>query len=104
MNYPAHPYVYTPSLHDALPSSASERRGEARAVLGIARSPLQGFHTGRRAERTRKTPRRIDVAPLASSGGEARATAAQRDRKSTRLNSSHLVSSYAGFCLKKKTN
>src|SRR5688500_19739141 len=26
-----------------------------------------------------------------------------RDRKSTRLNSSHLVSSYAVFCLKKKT-
>src|SRR5205807_7426803 len=25
------------------------------------------------------------------------------DRKSTRLNSSHLVTSYAGFCLKKKT-
>src|SRR5688500_19537619 len=30
------------------------------------------------------------------------ATAQFRDRKSTRLNSSHLVSSYAGFCLKKK--
>src|ERR1039457_1203425 len=31
-------------------------------------------------------------------------TAAQpRDRKSTRLNSSHLVISYAVFCLKKKT-
>src|SRR5256885_11943492 len=29
--------------------------------------------------------------------------AAQRDRKSTRLNSSHLVISYAVFCLKKKT-
>src|SRR5256885_10581004 len=26
------------------------------------------------------------------------------DRKSTRLNSSHLVISYAGFCLKKKTD
>src|SRR5256885_9353333 len=26
----------------------------------------------------------------------------RRDRKSTRLNSSHLVISYAGFCLKKK--
>src|SRR5256885_6611457 len=26
----------------------------------------------------------------------------QRDRKSTRLNSSHLVISYAAFCLKKK--
>src|SRR5256885_3903030 len=29
--------------------------------------------------------------------------AAARDRKSTRLNSSHLVISYAVFCLKKKT-
>src|SRR2546426_3808878 len=28
----------------------------------------------------------------------------QRDRKSTRLNSSHLVISYAVFCLKKKKN
>src|SRR2546426_8668038 len=28
---------------------------------------------------------------------------AARDRKSTRLNSSHLVNSYAVFCLKKKT-
>src|SRR2546426_4364771 len=30
-------------------------------------------------------------------------TRAQLDRKSTRLNSSHLVISYAVFCLKKKT-
>src|SRR5215204_7260682 len=29
---------------------------------------------------------------------------AARDRKSTRLNSSHTVISYAVFCLKKKTN
>src|SRR5688500_19789594 len=29
---------------------------------------------------------------------------AERDRKSTRLNSSHLVISYAVFCLKKKKN
>src|SRR5256885_12161452 len=29
---------------------------------------------------------------------------AGKDRKSTRLNSSHLVISYAVFCLKKKTN
>src|SRR3989454_1529513 len=28
----------------------------------------------------------------------------RRDRKSTRLNSSHLVISYAVFCLKKKNN
>src|SRR2546426_2079250 len=31
-----------------------------------------------------------------------RASTADRDRKSTRLNSSHLVISYAVFCLKKK--
>src|SRR5256885_13175407 len=32
-----------------------------------------------------------------------RALSQQSDRKSTRLNSSHLVISYAVFCLKKKT-
>src|SRR5256885_6942758 len=32
----------------------------------------------------------------------ARCKAPRRDRKSTRLNSSHLVISYAVFCLKKK--
>src|SRR5205807_7576138 len=32
----------------------------------------------------------------------ATATMAPQDRKSTRLNSSHLVTSYAVFCLKKK--
>src|SRR5437588_1094470 len=32
------------------------------------------------------------------------ATEAGRDRKSTRLNSSHTVISYAVFCLKKKTD
>src|SRR5256885_12070253 len=36
-------------------------------------------------------------------GGECHAGAwSQKDRKSTRLNSSHLVISYAVFCLKKK--
>src|SRR5256885_6492313 len=34
----------------------------------------------------------------------ASTTASKRDRKSTRLNSSHLVISYAVFCLKKKKN
>src|SRR5256885_9786023 len=33
-----------------------------------------------------------------------RARGVQQDRKSTRLNSSHLVISYAVFCLKKKTH
>src|SRR2546426_7675234 len=37
-------------------------------------------------------------------GGGRERKPGDRDRKSTRLNSSHLVISYAVFCLKKKTN
>src|SRR5688500_19641883 len=39
----------------------------------------------------------LRLQPLARDGGGG-------DRKSTRLNSSHLVISYAVFCLKKKNN
>src|SRR5256885_12177877 len=37
-------------------------------------------------------------------GDEAVVRNPEKDRKSTRLNSSHLVISYAVFCLKKKTH
>src|SRR5262245_63546461 len=40
----------------------------------------------------------------ATANGLHAAVAASRDRKSTRLNSSHLGISYAVFCLKKKNN
>src|SRR3712207_8006262 len=53
----------------------------------------------------------IDSAVLALAGDAARAAEAwdelstwQKDRKSTRLNSSHANISYAVFCLKKKNN
>src|SRR2546426_8679647 len=45
-------------------------------------------------------PRRRRLQGLHVAGEPARG--ARRDRKSTRLNSSHLVISYAVFCLKKK--
>src|SRR5256885_12649095 len=41
-----------------------------------------------------------DIARL--EGDQGRAAQGDEDRKSTRLNSSHLVISYAVFCLKKK--
>src|SRR2546426_3991455 len=41
---------------------------------------------------------------LVSSGNAKASWLLQQDRKSTRLNSSHLVISYAVFCLKKKKN
>src|SRR5256885_6296107 len=42
--------------------------------------------------------------PLSRWRYSARRSATTSDRKSTRLNSSHLVISYAVFCLKKKKN
>src|SRR5256885_9984073 len=53
-------------------------------------------------------PRRRDDARLAGASRRRRTLAGaeqrggEQDRKSTRLNSSHLVISYAVFCLKKK--
>src|SRR2546426_5961295 len=66
--------IYTLSLHDALPICAL-----------TTRRPLAGDERGRAAE----------------SQGRA-SIPSSPDRKSTRLNSSHLVISYAVFCLKKK--
>src|SRR2546426_4465123 len=74
--------IYTLSLHDALPISRGSRwcagnvfGGHCRFVM--RRSELSGFDA---------------------------ALSQRQDRKSTRLNSSHLVISYAVFCLKKKKN
>src|SRR5256885_10788809 len=44
----------------------------------------------------------INYLPVKKRCGAQRVRAGSRDRKSTRLNSSHLVISYAVFCLKKK--
>src|SRR5256885_16989201 len=75
--------IYTLSLHDALPISC--RTGGGR----------QGGHR-RRALARRGPDAAAGVVPQAS------CPAVRVDRKSTRLNSSHLVISYAVFCLKKK--
>src|SRR5438552_13742215 len=45
---------------------------------------------------------RRGVLPPAPRGNQRRGVLAARDRKSTRLNSSHQIISYAVFCLKKK--
>src|SRR5256885_6787006 len=72
--------IYTLSLHDALPIS---RDGGAPAVSSPSSSATPTATTSR------------------STGASTR-SARPADRKSTRLNSSHLVISYAVFCLKKK--
>src|SRR5689334_25170300 len=78
--------IYTLSLHDALPISPARPRGRHPRV--------DAAHVLRREGR---------AAPLRQAGVRARSEHARpRDRKSTRLNSSHSSISYAVFCLKKK--
>src|SRR5690625_6530453 len=48
--------------------------------------------------------RKARLGPDVGSGRAGRVTRVHQDRKSTRLNSSHVAISYAVFCLKKKTN
>src|SRR5690606_41474786 len=81
---PPTPEIYTLSLHDALPISAR----------------------GRHADRQPRRPVAAGAGDLARRGRDLRrghsAHAPAADRKSTRLNSSHVKISYAVFCLKKK--
>src|SRR5438552_9409177 len=83
---PATAAIYTLSLHDALPISLSGERElcTGYAVEGASPLPCRIMIGGR-------TWRDLD-----------HDSARQRDRKSTRLNSSHQIISYAVFCLKKK--
>src|SRR2546430_7753473 len=79
--------IYTLSLHDALPictaCASTTRYGRRRALSVRSRAGLRAWRSSAR--------------------GPARMQARrQRDRKSTRLNSSHSQISYAVFCLKKK--
>src|SRR5690349_23486034 len=84
--------IYTLSLHDALPIcdthlDAGDRHGCA--IPGIRRLAAGGNgreHGCRDGGPERRVPE----------------AARPRDRKSTRLNSSHVEISYAVFCLKKK--
>src|SRR5258708_28220140 len=77
--------IYTLSLHDALPISAGG--GDAAGGRHVPRVECRLHHAGAAVPSHRPNLRhQHDVG----------------DRKSTRLNSSHQIISYAVFCLKKK--
>src|SRR5690606_39564978 len=89
---PAPTYIYTLSLHDALPIFVAREELLDRAVdVDLVKE----MHAAPQieAEHHRLEPERLHPP------GRARR---ERDRKSTRLNSSHVKISYAVFCLKKK--
>src|SRR3712207_7808560 len=84
--------ISTLSLHDALPIwRRLERERAARARVRVGALRLRGREL--RADRGR------DGGDVQAGG---RGCGFARDRKSTRLNSSHANISYAVFCLKKK--
>src|SRR5207244_8005251 len=78
----------------AQPPVIGERLARARVVVVVGRDPrAPGLQLARRLA----VPRRLVTAP----GVDLRIVDPE-DRKSTRLNSSHQIISYAVFCLKKK--
>src|SRR5207253_7759348 len=94
----------TLSLHDALPISALSAV-PAHIGLGRARSgAIPGEESARRRTHWRIVGSQRSPFPRQRVGDRAAVrphAAAIEDRKSTRLNSSHVAISYAVFCLKK---
>src|SRR5947199_6561259 len=73
--------IYTLSLHDALPILTAQVACDSGLLFSCPNTAVVNY----------PATTTVTVKPLP-------------DRKSTRLNSSHLGISYAVFCLKKKTN
>src|SRR5437762_4387745 len=95
-----HIYTSTLSLHDALPilrQHGQHGRGEPGRHPGDERPPAVPQHQVEQQQPGERLERGRESDPYAG------AYVAPRDRKSTRLNSSHRCISYAVFCLKKKT-
>src|SRR5690606_41065069 len=95
--------IYTLRLHDALPISASGTGGVRRPLPGRPPGQTQRGCGPRRPGRSPRPPRAYGPAPGDPLGGAGVhvvvGVAVHKDRKSTRLNSSHVNISYAVFCL-----
>src|SRR5256885_16690586 len=84
--------IYTLSLHDALPiytTTGANHPAQVAAAVAFSDPKVEQDVLKMTAAFRRRRDKLVDAFRT-------------RDRKSTRLNSSHLVISYAVFCLKKK--
>src|SRR5207244_13329590 len=86
------PAIYTLSLHDALPIFLTGRITIRRTFVRMTRR-FRDYPKGKRQHSHNLPPELWEKLTAAK---------AFADRKSTRLNSSHQIISYAVFCLKKK--
>src|SRR2546422_7119838 len=84
-------------------SAGAERRsGSERRSGGDRRLRSHGTWLGTAAEPVPRDPEPVPLGRVLPHARFNESEAAERDRKSTRLNSSHGYISYAVFCLKKK--
>src|SRR5699024_11293876 len=101
---PSPPHPSPLSLHDALPIWLDHdelrrlRRGPAMKDVVDAAPAAGSADAAKRPVLLQLWDRRAAFKPFAEAG----VAAVVADRKSTRLNSSHVSISYAVFCLKKK--
>src|SRR5207253_9025571 len=89
----ATPPLYTLSLHDALPISIGIEVCDVTHITWVS-GEIELNQRRRRWHSESEHSGQIDIVIHERETGE--------DRKSTRLNSSHVAISYAVFCLKKK--
>src|SRR5207249_9060750 len=92
------PDFYTLSLHDALPISFRLRR----LAGGLEEVRLGDVAQGDDVLAELEDVAQVAAAAAAAADDDDVELLRRRDRKSTRLNSSHVSISYAVFCLKKK--
>src|SRR5207253_8948704 len=96
--------LYPPPLHAALPISqpaatpAARHRPPAAAAMAAQMAGLAS-HT---ADSTHQSGSAGSQVVVSARQPTRNASVPEKDRKSTRLNSSHVAISYAVFCLKKK--
>src|SRR5438552_7542318 len=91
--------IYTLSLHDALPILLTP--GFRKCFLSMDESKFQRFPVDAKEAKNwaAEGGKRLACSPATSCRCRLPSSL---DRKSTRLNSSHQIISYAVFCLKKK--
>src|SRR5437762_4745347 len=101
---PSHIHIFTLSLHDALPISTITSATTASVVEGTSTATV--VYTAAATDVAGGTVTYsltgADAAAFNINGATGAVTFVARDRKSTRLNSSHRCISYAVFCLKQK--
>src|SRR5207249_11840834 len=103
-NDPATPDIYTLSLHDALPILGHLLARQSMFISMLLGGRVVYIYTGKDITAAHAQPREQGLNDTHFDAFLKHSRAAQsievRDRKSTRLNSSHVSISYAVFCLK----